>query len=124
MNALLWFLQFVLVLLYAAGGMYKVFNAGVIADQMHAIPRIGWAAIGAYEVVGAILLVVPAIAKWLQGTIPIVAAALAIETLAVAAVYAHASTQLVATNPLPWNLAIGVLAALLAWGRYRPGRRT
>jgi hypothetical protein len=123
MNALLWFLQFALVLLYLAGGAYKMFSSGEMATQMHALPRLGWAAVGVYEMVGALLLAIPAVAKWLQPTIAVVAMALALESFGLAFLYAHYSHALAATNPMPWSIAIGLLAALLAWGRSAQQRR-
>src|SRR3989442_14149888 len=84
MNVLLWVIQVALALLYLAGGSYKVFKFDELANQMRALPRGGWRALGALEVIGAVLLFVPA------GT-PLAAAALALETLALAAPYAHYS---------------------------------
>jgi hypothetical protein len=50
------------------------------------------------------------------------AAALALETLALAAVYAGNSLTPTVTNPLVWALAMGLLAALVAYGRYALGQ--
>jgi uncharacterized membrane protein YphA (DoxX/SURF4 family) len=111
MNVLLWVLQGVLAFLYLSGGAYKVFKFDALANHLRALPRGGWRALGALEVVGAVLLLVPA-------TAPIAAAVLALETLGLAALYARYSLKLVATNPMVWAAVMGLLAAVVAYGRY------
>jgi hypothetical protein len=49
---------------------------------------------------------------------PLAAAALALESIVLAALYARYSLQLAATNPLVWVVAMGVMAAFVAYGRY------
>src|SRR2546425_4198154 len=61
MNVLLWVIQVALALLYLAGGSYKVFKFDALANHMRALPRGGWRALGALEVIGAVLLFVPAV---------------------------------------------------------------
>jgi uncharacterized membrane protein YphA (DoxX/SURF4 family) len=111
MNVLLWVLQVVLAFLYLSGGAYKVFKFDALANHLRALPRGGWRALGALEMLGAVLLVVPAVT-------PLAAAVLALETLALAALYARYSLKLAATNPLVWAVVMGLLAAVVAYGRY------
>ncbi len=118
MNVLLWVVQIALAVLYLAGGAYKTFSFDELAKQLNALPRSAWGALGVVEMLGAVLLIVPAATKWMPALTPIAAAALALETLAIAAVYARYSLALAATNPLVWALAMGTLAAFVAWGRY------
>jgi hypothetical protein len=118
MNALLWFLQVALALLYVAGGSYKTFKFDELANYMRALSRGGWRALGVLEMLGAILLVVPAATKWMPVLTPLAAAALALETLGLAALYARYSLKLAPTNPLVWALTMGLLAAFVAYGRY------
>src|SRR5437899_1918820 len=70
------------------------------------------------EMVGAVLLIVPAAAKWMPVLTPLAAAALALETLALAGLYARYSLKLAATNPLVWAVVMGLLSAFVAYGRY------
>ncbi len=111
MNVLLWVLQVALAFLYLAGGSYKVFKFDALANHMRALPRGGWRALGVLEMLGAVLLVVPAVT-------PLAGAVLALETLALAALYARYSLKLAATNPLVWAAVMGLLAAFVAYGRY------
>lgn len=118
MNVLLWVLQVVLAVLYFAGGAYKVFKFDELANYMRALPRGGWRVLGVLEMVGAVLLIVPAAAKWMPTLTPLAAAALALETLALAVLYAQYSLKLTASNPMVWAVVMGLLAAFVAYGRY------
>jgi hypothetical protein len=118
MNVLLWVLQAALALLYLAGGYYKVSMADGLESQMSALSRGVWGALGVLEMLGAVLLVVPAATKRMPVLTPLAAAVLALETLALAVLYATYSLELAATNPLVWAVVMGLLAALVAWGRY------
>ncbi len=71
-----------------------------------------------FEVVGSVLLTVPAAAKWLPALTPLAAAALALETLALAAVFAWCSLELTAANPLIYAVPMGLTAVLVAYWRY------
>ena len=129
MNVLLWVLQVALAFLYVAGGAYKVFSIDewASAGWYSVLPRGGWSAIGIFEVACALLLVVPAAVRRMPGVAPLAAAALALETLALAGLYARFSLELAATNPLVWCLVMGLLAAFVAYGRYAlrpPARRS
>jgi DoxX-like family len=118
MNILLWVVQVVLALLYLAGGGFKIFNPDDVAKQITALPPGAWRVLGVFEVLGAVLLIVPAAATWMPVLTPLAAAALALETLALAAVYARYSLKLAATNPLVFAIPMGLMAVLVAYGRY------
>ena len=118
MNFLLWVLQAALAFLYLAGGAYKVFKFDTLATYMRALPHGGWRALGVLEMLGAVLLIIPAAAKWMPVLTPLAAAALALETLALGGLYARYSPKLAATNPLVWSVVMGLLVAFVAHGRY------
>jgi hypothetical protein len=118
MNALLWVLQVILAFLYFAGGAFKTFNPQDVAKQITALPLGVWSAIGVFEVLGGILLIVPAAAKWMPSLTPLAAAMLALETLALATLYATYSLKLAVTNPLVWAVPMCLIAAFVAYGRY------
>jgi hypothetical protein len=121
MNALLWVLQIALALLYFAGGAYKTFMFDEVANQLDALSRGGWATLGVLEMVCAVLLVVPAGAKWTPVLTPVAAGVLALETLALAGLYARYSLELSATNPMVWAVVMGLLVAFVAYSRYSQG---
>jgi len=118
MNVLLWVLQIALAFLYLSGGAYKVFKVDALANHMRALSRGGWRALGVVEMLGAVLLIVPAAAQWMPILTPLAAGALALETLALAGMYARYSLKLAATNPMVWAVVMGLLSAVVAYGRY------
>ncbi|HEY3935760.1 MAG TPA: hypothetical protein VGL65_14195 [Gemmatimonadales bacterium] len=120
MNIILWVLQIVLALLCLAGGAYKVFAFQVVPmiPSTSALPRAGWTVLGVFEIVCGLLLVIPGATHWMPGLTPLAAAALTLESLALAAMYARYSLALVATNPLVYVVPMAVFALLVAWGRY------
>jgi VIT1/CCC1 family predicted Fe2+/Mn2+ transporter len=117
MNILLWILQAALAFLYLSGGAYKTFKFEELAGQMRTIPHGGWRTLGVIEMVGGLLLVVPALTHWKPELTTPAATVLAVETLALAALYARQSLKLAATNPMVWAAVMGLLAAFVAYGR-------
>jgi hypothetical protein len=119
MNVVLWVLQLALAVLSLAGGAYKIFMFEELAKMpaMGALPRGGWAGLGVFEMLCGVLLIVPAAVKWMPVLTPLAAAALTLESVALAALYARYSLELTAANPLVWVVAMGVMAALVAYGR-------
>jgi hypothetical protein len=120
MNVLLWIFQVLLALLSFAGGAYKVFMFDELAKvpTTAALSRGGWSTLGVFEMLCAILLIIPAAVKWIPVLTPIAAAALALESLALVVLYAQYSLKLTATNPLVWVVVMGLMAVFVAYGRY------
>ena len=119
MNVLLWVFQIALALLAFGGGAYKLFMFDELSKMpaMGALARGGWGTLGVLEMVCAVLLIVPAAANRMPVLTPLAAAALALESLALAGLYARYSLELTATNPLVWVVMMGVMAAFVAYGR-------
>lgn len=118
MNVLLWVFQGVLALLYLAGGSYKTFKFEELASQLPALPLGAWRVLGVIEILGGLLLIVPALTKWMPSLTAQAAAVLALETLILAALYGQYSLKFAATNPMVWALAMGLLVAFVAYGRF------
>jgi uncharacterized membrane protein YphA (DoxX/SURF4 family) len=118
MNVFLWVLQAALAFLYIAGGAFKVFKVEALAGHFRGLNPNVWRALGVFEVVGGVLLVLPARVTGIPTLTALVAALLAIETLTIAAAYGRKSLKFVAANPFPWSATMGLLAAFVAWGRY------
>ena len=118
MNSLFWVLQIAVAFLYISGGAYKVFKVDNLASHFRGLPPNAWRALGVIELVGGVLLVVPANVTGVPLLTALAAAVLAIESLALAAAYARKSVKLVAANPFGWCATMGLLAALVAYGRY------
>lgn len=118
MNVLLWVLQAVLALLLLSGGAFKVSAGAKLAKDVGALSRAAWAAFGALEVAGAILLIAPAALGWIPGLTALAAGAVAIESLILSVIYARTSRALTASNPLLWSAMMGLIATFVAYGRY------
>lgn len=117
MNIALWIVQSFLALLLVAGGGYKLFQSAELAAQVASLPPGAWKLLGALEVVGGLLLVLPLALRWMPQLTPIAAAVLAIEALGLSIVYARQSTAITAQNPLVWSVVMTLLLAFVAYGR-------
>jgi hypothetical protein len=120
MNVLLWVIQVALALFSLAGGAYKIFSFDQLAKMpaTGALSRSVWSALGVFEMLCAVLLIVPAVMNWMPVLTALAAAALVLESLALAAMYARYSLSLRATNPLVWVVVMALMAAFVAYGRY------
>lgn len=118
MKVFLWGLQTVLAFLYLSGGAYKAFMFEELAKHPVGFTRPVWTALGALEITGAILLIVPAATKWMPVLTPIAAAVLALETLTLAGLYARHSLAFTVENPMAWAIVMGLLAVVVTYGTF------
>ena len=116
MNILLWVLQILAALLYAASGVMKVFLFDQISHDVRSfgtLPRKVWMALGILELVCTVGLIVPA-ALHLHPVLTVVAAAvLAIESLVFIGV--HVKYRELA--PIIMSGVLGLVMSLIAFGR-------
>jgi len=118
-NIVLWILQITLAFTYFAGGSYKLSKSDVLTSQVPAMPGGGWRILGAIEIVGALLLIVPAALRWMPSLTPLAAALLALEAVGLAVLFGRRySLKLTPKNPTLWPVVMGVLVAFVAYGRY------
>ncbi|MEO8479055.1 MAG: DoxX family protein [Gemmatimonadota bacterium] len=116
MNMLLWVLQALAALLYAASGIMKVFMFDKISGDVPsfgALPREAWLALGIIELVCVVGLIVPSASHW-RPTLTVVAAAiLAIESLVFIGVHLTYHEM----GSVVMSIVLGVLMAFMAYGR-------
>lgn len=116
MNILLWVLQVLAALLYAASGVMKVFLFDKVSRDVPsfgALPRQAWMALGIVELVCTVGLIVPAALRW-QPTLTVVAAiVLAVESL----VFIGVHVQYRELPPIIMSGVLGLLMAFIAYGR-------
>ncbi len=116
MNTLLWVLQVLAALLYAASGVMKVFLFDEIRTQVPsfgALPRGAWMFLGILELVCTVGLIVPAAVRW-QPVLTVVAAAiLAIESL----VFIGVHVKYREVGSIIMSGVLGLLMAFIAYGR-------
>jgi hypothetical protein len=116
MNILLWVLQILAALLYAASGVMKVFMFDQVSGDVPsfaALPREAWTSLGVLELVCTIGLIVPAALHWKPGLTVAAAMVLAIES--VVFVWVHARYGEIASIIL--SGVLGLVMAFIAYGR-------
>lgn len=116
MDTLLWTLQILTALLFAASGVMKVFlfeKVSADVPSFGALPRRAWTALGLIELVCVVGLIVPSVLPW-QPTLTVVAAAvLAAETLIF--IWVHVKYREV--PPIVFSVVLGLVMAFIAYGR-------
>lgn len=117
MNILLWILQIITALLYAASGIMKLFMFEQISADVisfGALPRQVWKALGILELVCVVGLIVPGALRWNPMFTVVAAAALAIESLVF--VWVHVKYREVGS--IVMVCVLGILMAYIAYGRF------
>ncbi|HEY3821035.1 MAG TPA: DoxX family protein [Polyangiaceae bacterium] len=116
MNILLWVLQVLAALLYAASGYMKVFlydKASEGVPSFGALPRRAWTALGVLELVCVVGLIVPDACHWLPALTVVAAALLATESVVFVGVHAKYRER----TPILMSGVLGLLMAFVAYGR-------
>ena len=116
MNVLLWVLQVLGALLYAASGVMKVFlfdKVSADVPSFRALPREAWMALGIVELVCTVGLIVPAAFHWQPNLTVVAAAVLAIESL----VFIGVHVKYREISPIVLSGVLGLLMAFIAYGR-------
>ena len=115
MNLALWILQTLLALVFLwAGGFKLVAPVEEMTKQMP-LPGLFLRFIALCEVLGAIGLILPGLLRIRPGLTPLAATGLAI--IMIGATVVTLVTGDIAMAPIP--LAVGILAAFVAYGRWR-----
>ena len=116
MNILLWVLQGLTALVYAASGVMKVFMFDQISGDVpsfSALPREAWTALGILELVCVVGLIIPGTLRWRPGLTVAAATVLAIESL----VFIWVHVQYRETPAIIMCIVLGLLMAFIAYGR-------
>ena len=116
MNTLLWVLQVLAALVYAASGVMKAFMFDKMSEGVEAfgaLPREVWMALGILELVCVVGLIVPAALHWRPTLTVAAAAVLAIESL----VFMGVHIKYGEVAPLIMSAALGLIVAFIAYGR-------
>lgn len=116
MHMLLWGLQVLGALVFAASGVMKVFMFDKVSADVAsfgALPKPVWTALGVIELACAIGLIVPAVLHWKPWLTGAAATVLALETL----VFIWVHVQYREVPPIIMSAVLGLLMAFLAYGR-------
>ena len=116
MNILLWTLQILAALLYAASGIMKIFlfdKVSADVPSFGALPRHVWMALGIIELACVVGLIMPAALHWKPVLTVAAAAILAIESL----VFIGVHMKYRETGSIIMSGVLGVLMAFVTYGR-------
>ena len=116
MNILLWVLQGLAALMYAASGVMKVFMFDKVSADVPsfgALPRNAWTALGILELVCAVGLIVPDVLHWHPQLTVLAAIVLAIESL----VFIGVHVKYHEVTPIIMSGVLGLIMAFIAYGR-------
>jgi len=116
MNIVLWVLQSLAALLYAASGIMKVFMFDRISADVPsfgALPREAWMTLGIVELACTVGLIVPAALHWKPALTVAAAAVLAIESF----VFIGVHIKYREVTPIVMSSVLGLLMAFIAYGR-------
>ena len=116
MNILLWVLQALAALMYAASGVMKIFMFDKISGEVPsfgALPREAWTVLGIIELVCVVGLIVPGALHWRPTLTVVAATVLAIESL----VFIGVHVKYGETASIAMSAALGLLMAFVAYGR-------
>jgi uncharacterized membrane protein YphA (DoxX/SURF4 family) len=116
MNILLWILQALTALLYAASGVMKVFMFDEISRDVPtfgALPREAWMALGILELICVVGLIVPAALRWRPRLTVLAAALLAVESL----VFIWVHIRYHEIPPMIMSGVLGLVMLFIAYGR-------
>jgi uncharacterized membrane protein YphA (DoxX/SURF4 family) len=116
MNILLWVLQVLAALVYAASGVMKVFMFDKVSHDVPsfgALPRQAWTALGILELVCVVGLIVPSVFRWRPGLTVVAATLLALESL----VFIGVHVKYREIGSIVMVCVLGLLMAFIAYGR-------
>jgi hypothetical protein len=117
MNILFWVLQVALSWLCIAGGAFQIFKINELEKTvaaMRELPHGLWAFFGGFGCLCGLCLILPGIFKVLPTLTPIAAAAVAVQSLLITALYLHYGDR----APVPYSITMAILAAFIAYGRF------
>jgi uncharacterized membrane protein YphA (DoxX/SURF4 family) len=123
MNIVLWVMQAVLAAVLLSAGLPKITKpkeelVAPMGQWVNSFPGPGIKLLGLVEVLGAVGLVVPP----LVGIAPVLAPVAAVGTvlIMIGAIVAHARERESEGSKITMNVVLGVLAVVVAWGRFGP----
>lgn len=123
MNILLWVLQVLAALMYAASGVMKIFMFDTISKEdrsFEALPRQAWAALGIVELLCVVGLIVPGVVRldgsggWYPRLTAVAAGVLALESLVF--IWVHIKSR--GTGMIVMCAVLGLVMAFIAYGRW------
>ena len=121
MSVLLWALQVLIAMFCIMGSLWRFFNYEQAVNDVASLGALSqgmWNAIGAFEIVCALGLILPGAFNMKPSLTPIAAACLTAEMLLISALHINFfGFQLQPSNPAMWTVMLSIMAAFVAYGR-------
>ena len=121
MNILLWGLQIVVAFFCVMGSVWRFTNYEQASKNIASLQALScgmWNAIGIFEIICALGLILPGAFKARTILTPIAAACLTVEMLLLTGLHVHFfGFQFQPANPAAWTITLAVLSAFVAYGR-------
>lgn len=115
MNILLWVLQIFLALHTVIGAVWKFSNSEQSVPSLQAIPHGAWLAMGVFELLCSVGLILPAFKKPLAILAPVAAACIAGEMLLFSGLHIYSGDA--NHSPMIYWLAVAAICAFIVYGR-------
>jgi hypothetical protein len=116
-NILLWVLQILFALHSAIGAVWKFsHSAEQTMPSLKAIPHGVWLAMGVFDLLISLCLILPAFYKPLAVLVPIAAVCIVVEMLLLSAVHIYSGDA--NRGPIVYWLVVAALCAFIAYGRF------
>lgn len=115
MNIFLWVLQIALALHTAIGGVWKFSNSEQTLPSLKAIPHGAWLAMGAFELLLALGLILPVFGASFGMLAPIAALCIAAEMLLFTALHFQSGSS--EHGQVIYWLVVAAICAFVAYGR-------
>jgi len=116
MNILLWVLQGALALHTLVGAGWKVSNTSQTMPSLKAIPHGAWLALGVFELLCAVALIVPGFIKPVTMLVPIAALCIAAEMLLFSGL--HLASGAPKHGQMIYWLVVAAICGFIAYGRF------
>jgi len=117
MNILLWVLQVALAFLCIPGGIFKIIKFDELkkgVTSMRELPKGLWLLFGAFEVIAGLCLIMPGAMLGLPTVTAVAAAAVAVESVLVSAIYIRHRDF----APMKFTIVMALIAVFIAYGRF------
>ena len=115
MNKLLWVIQVLVALVFLFSGVIKFVMPVEVMMKQSPVPLWFLRFIGVCEILGAIGLIVPGLTRIRPGLTPLAAAGLVIIMIGAVSI----TVKTIGVGPAVLPFVVGILAAFVAWGRWR-----
>lgn len=116
MNIVLWLLQVLLALHTAMGAVWKFSHAEKMVPSLRAIPPGAWRAMGVFELLCSLALILPGFYAPVAILVPIAALCIAAEMLLFCGV--HLRSGVGKHQHMIYWLAVAIICAFIAYGRF------